>query len=50
VINDDEFRDYLLANTKFDTPSMSRHEAGYLYKQEGDAKARLRLSLQVRFK
>ena len=50
VINDDEFRDYLLANTKFDTPSMSRHEAGYLYKQEGDDKARLRLSLQVRFK
>lgn len=50
VINDDDFRDYLLANTKFDTPSMSRHEAGYLYRQEGDAKARLRLSLQVRFK
>jgi HpaII restriction endonuclease len=50
VINDDDFRDYLLANTKFDTPSMSRHEAGYLYKQEGDIKARLRLSLQVRFK
>jgi hypothetical protein len=50
VINDDEFRDYLLANTKFDTPSMSRHEAGYLYKQEGDINARLRLSLQVRFK
>ena len=50
VINDDDFRDYLLANTKFDTPSMSRHEAGYLYRQEGDAKARLRLSLQVRFR
>lgn len=50
VINDDDFRDYLLANTKFDTPSMSRHEAGYLYRQGGDSKARLRLSLQVRFK
>jgi hypothetical protein len=50
VINDDDFRDYLLANTKFDTPSMSRHAAGYLYKQEGDSKARLRLSLQIRFK
>lgn len=50
VINDDDFRDYLLSNTKFDTPSMSRHEAGYLYEQEGDTMARLRLSLQVRFK
>lgn len=50
VINDDDFRDYLLANTKFDTPSMTRHEAGYLYRQKGDSTARLRLSLQVRFK
>ena len=50
VINDDDFRDYLLANTKFDTPSMSRHEAGYLYRQDGDSSAKLRLSLQVRFK
>jgi hypothetical protein len=50
VINDDDFRDYLLSKAKFDTPSMSRHEAGYLYKQEGDSSARLRLSLQVRFK
>ncbi len=50
LVNDDDFRNYLLANTKFDTPSMSRQKAGYLYRQEGDAKARLRLSLQVRFK
>ena len=50
LVNDDDFRNYLLANTKFDTPSMSRQKAGYLYRLEGDAKARLRLSLQVRFK
>lgn len=50
LINDDDFRSYLLANTKFDTPSMSRQKAGYLYRQEGDSKARLTLSLQIRFK
>lgn len=50
LINDDEFRDYLLNNTKFDTPSMTRHEAGYAYKQKADSWAKLRLSLQVRFK
>lgn len=50
LVNDDDFRNYLIVNTKFDTPSMSRQRAGYLYRQEGDAKARLRLSLQVRFK
>jgi hypothetical protein len=50
VINDDEFRDYLLNNTKFETPSMTRHQAGFVYKQKSDCPARLRLSLQVRFK
>jgi hypothetical protein len=49
LINDDDFRDYLLANTKFDTPSMSRHQAGYVYRQGADPEAKLRLSLQVRF-
>lgn len=49
LINDDDFRDYLLANTKFDTPSMTRHEAGYVYRQGEDTEAKLRLSLQVRF-
>lgn len=46
--NDDEFRDFLLENTKFDTPSMSRHEAGFVYKETGSNKAKLRLSLQIR--
>ena len=50
LINDDEFRDYLLGNTKFDTPSMTRHGAGYAYKQAVATSAGLRLSLQVRFK
>lgn len=49
LINDDDFRDYLLNNTKFDTPSMSRHGAGYAYRQANSAEARLRLSLQIRF-
>jgi hypothetical protein len=50
LVNDDEFRDYLLNNTKFDTPSMKRHGAGFAYKQESSTGAELRLSLQVRFK
>jgi type II restriction enzyme len=49
VVNDDDFREYLLQGTKFDTPSMTRNRAGYVYKQAGAAFAKLRLSLQVRF-
>ncbi len=49
IVNDDDFREYLLAVTKFDTPSMSRHRAGYVYRQKEDKIAKLRLSLQVRF-
>ena len=49
LINDDDFRDYLLARTKFDTPSMSRHEAGYVYRQGDSSEAKIKLSLQVRF-
>jgi hypothetical protein len=49
VLNDDDFREYLLAGTKFDTPSMTRHHAGYVYKQKDENFAKLRLSLQVRF-
>lgn len=49
VVNDDEFQDFLLSNTKFDTPSMTRHEAGFVYRSSGSAEAKLKLSLQVRF-
>jgi hypothetical protein len=49
LVNDDEFRDYLLSKTKFDTPSMTKQKSGYVYKSEEASCARLRLSLQVRF-
>ena len=49
VVNDDDFREYLLQGTKFDTPSMTRNRAGYVYRQGDESTARLRLSLQVRF-
>ncbi len=49
VVNDDDFREYLLQGTKFDTPSMKRSRAGYVYRQGEEPNARLRLSLQVRF-
>jgi type II restriction enzyme len=49
LINDDDFRDYLLSRTKFDTPSMSRHEAGYVYRQGDSSEAKIKLSLQIRF-
>jgi hypothetical protein len=49
VVNDDDFREYLLQGTKFDTPSMTRNRAGYVYRQGDETTARLRLSLQVRF-
>lgn len=50
LTNDDDFREYLLNSCKFDTPSMSRHEAGYVYRQTEGSVAMLRLSLQIRFK
>lgn len=49
LVNDDDFREYLLQGTKFDTPSMTRNRAGYVYRQGEEPNARLRLSLQVRF-
>ena len=47
LFNDDEFRDYLFKNTKFDTPSTSRYEFGDLFVQDG--KLFMKLNLQVRF-
>lgn len=41
------FEDYLFNNTKFDTPSTSRHNFGYIFKEQGQYY--LRLNLQVRF-
>jgi len=42
------FENYLLENTKFDTPSTSRHGFGEVYENNGDYF--INLNLQVRFK
>lgn len=42
-----QFQDYLLSNTKFETPSTSRHNFGFIYK-DGEHHY-LNLNLQVRF-
>jgi len=48
LYNRDQFEDYLFLNTKFETPSTSRHKFGNLY-QEGD-RFYLKLNVQIRFK
>lgn len=47
LFNRNEFEDYLINNTKFETASTSRHEFGSIYKT--DAKYYLKLNLQIRF-
>lgn len=47
VYNRNEFQEYLLRNTKFDTPSSSRHDFGYIYEQNGDLF--IKFGLQIRF-
>lgn len=42
-----KFREYLLMNTKFDTPSTSRHKYGSIFKK--DDKLFIKLNLQIRF-
>lgn len=48
IYNRTSFEYYLLANTKFERPSTSRHEYAVLYKEDG--KIYLNLNLQIRFK
>lgn len=43
-----DLEDYLFYNTRFDTPSTSRHQFGQLYEKDGALY--LKLNLQVRFK
>lgn len=43
----DDFKAYLLNNTKYDTPSTKRHAFGQVYKK--DAKTYLNLNLHIRF-
>lgn len=47
LYNRNEFENYLLNNTKLETPSSSRHKFGDLYKANG--KIFFKLNLQIRF-
>lgn len=47
LFNRNEFENYLLKNTKFETASTSRHEFGTIYKE--NSKYYIKLNLQVRF-
>lgn len=47
IYNQNAFRNYLLANTRFDTPSKSRHGFGTIY--EENAEQFLKLNVQIRF-
>jgi hypothetical protein len=47
LYNRDLFKNYLLTETKFDTPSTHRHDFGSLYKKDG--KVFIDLCLQIRF-
>lgn len=42
-----QFENYLLANTKFDTPSTSRHDFGYIFRDNNEYY--IKLNLQIRF-
>ncbi len=47
LYNEDAFKDYLFNNTKFDTPSCSRHKFGSIYDERGSLF--INLNLQIRF-
>jgi len=47
IYNRNEFREYLYNNTKFDTPSKTKHHFGVI--EEIDGKQILKLNLQIRF-
>ena len=47
IYNRNEFREYLFNNTKFDTPSKSKHHFGVI--EEINSKQILKLNLQIRF-
>ncbi len=47
LYNEDAFKDYLFNNTKFDTPSSTRHNFGSIYEKGGDLF--INLNLQIRF-
>lgn len=45
--NYNDFQDYLYNNTRIETPSTSRYDFGYVYKENGENY--IKLNLQVRF-
>ncbi len=47
LYNKNEFENYLFHNTKFDTPSSSRHDFGYIYTENN--KYFIKLNFQIRF-
>lgn len=47
LFNRNEFENYLIKNTKFETASTHRHQFGSIYKENG--KYYLKLNLQIRF-
>lgn len=47
IYNRNEFREYLFNNTRFETPSKSKHHFGVI--EEIDGKQFLKLNLQIRF-
>ncbi len=48
IYNRNQFEDYLFSNKKFETASISRHEFGKLYEENGQFY--FKLNLQIRFK
>ncbi len=47
VYNHNEFQEYLFNNTRLDTPSTTKYDFGYIYKEDG--KLYIKLNLQIRF-
>ncbi len=47
IYNRNEFREYLFKNTRFDTPSKTKHHFGVI--EESNGKQFLKLNLQIRF-
>ena len=47
IYNRNAFRNYMLANTRFDTPSKSKHGFGTIYEEDGVQF--LKLNVQIRF-
>lgn len=48
IYNRNEFQEYLIRNTRFDTPSVTKHGFAQAYEKEG--KAFIKLNFQIRFK